>query len=91
MSSHHVFFKSQYYKKDRDKGWNRVDLDEDTHRILHHAGTDAELEHKARLDYLLKYGAYKKYLKRENQVGLKDIEYELRKSKYKLKKYEDNT
>jgi hypothetical protein len=28
---------------------------------------------------------------RENQVGLKDIEYELRKSKYKLKKYEDNT
>ena len=88
MSSHHIYFKSQYFKPDKNGEWNRVDLDEDSHRIMHHAGTDEEVEHKLRLDYVLKHGAYKKYIKRKKQLGLKDIEYELRKAKYKLKEYE---
>lgn len=58
---HHVFFKSQYYGKDRNLSWNLVELCEYHHRILHHAGTDEEIRDKRSLDCWLKENALKRY------------------------------
>jgi len=90
-STHHIYFKSQYMKSDREKSWNKCSLCERHHRIIHHASTDAEVKEKCYLDYSLKTYAYIRYQKRKEQPGISDLEYELRKSKYKLKKYENNT
>lgn len=43
MKPHHAFFKSEYFKKDRDEDWNLVELDNFNHTCVHHGGTDDEI------------------------------------------------
>lgn len=51
---HHIFFKSQYYGKDRNTSFNLANLCQRCHRIIHSAGTDIEVNEKNKLDYKLK-------------------------------------
>ena len=70
---HHIFFKSQYFGKDRDMPWNLADLCEDEcHRILHHASTDEEIADKYKLDFKLKSQAITRYYGK-NIKALEDI------------------
>ena len=58
---HHIFFKSQYFGKDRNLSWNLSNLCQYCHRILHHSSTDKEVEEKNKLDYKLKNQAMGRY------------------------------
>jgi len=58
---HHIFFKSQYYGKDRSLPWNLADICRRCHDIIHHAGTDWQITKKFELDYKLKAQALLRY------------------------------
>lgn len=80
---HHIYFKSQYFGKDRNLSWNLAELCERHHRILHHSCTNQDIKDKFELDYKLKMLSFERY-HGDNKIKL---EYELRKSKYKYENY----
>lgn len=57
---HHVFFKSQYFGKDRDEEWNKAGVCHECHRIIHHA-SPGETAEARKLDIFLKQKAIDKY------------------------------
>src|SRR4030042_5680930 len=58
---HHIFFKSQYFKDDRNQSWNGAILCEYSHRIMHHAGNAVEILQKLWLDWYLKRLSFTRY------------------------------
>jgi len=54
---HHIFFKSQYFAKDRNTGFNLANLCYQCHDLVHHTGK----KEGAILNWYLKNKAYQKY------------------------------
>ena len=52
--SHHCFYRSQYYKEDRDNEWNLVTICKNCHFCIHHKGN----KEKDKTAKLLAYNRY---------------------------------
>jgi len=64
---HHIFFKSQYFGKDRDSSWNVANICFECHDLVHHTGK----KEGAILNHFLKRRAYLEYNgSRKTELGL---------------------
>lgn len=97
MSSiHHCFFKSQYFKEDRNESWNTIILPDNKHRIIHHASPDEVIESRE-LNLTCKEWALEQYtgehreelLRIYNQLKLKMIPKKKKKSTNIVRKFRD--
>ena len=71
MKPHHAFYKSEYFKDDRDDDWNLVELNHYDHTCIHHAGTDEEIRRGKEIAKQYKKTALIKYKGKHKEKLLK--------------------
>ena len=85
MKPHHAFFKSKYFKEDRDGDWNLFELDHYDHYCIHHGSTDEEIQRGKEISKRCREIALKRYngKHKEKLIEIMRNRYGFDKARYK--------